>query len=219
MKAFCCSHQLRNLALWLCATLSVSPVQAWLGPSEQDPYLLSNATAQPVSWRWEDARGAGLQTTNVATRDGYRLGDTVFKPRPFEYLQAEFARQVHAHPAQASLQDRLNGHKLRLLESDVAVGLWMRFSEQQQGNWDMVRVRMVIEFEGSRYEAIDIHRFRSRDKPSPVNTPMQAVVLSLVNQLQLFAVDQTDTPGNPAETEPALPTGEDVLRLMSSPQK
>ena len=209
---------LRHLSLWVCAALLSGPALAWMGPSEQDPYLLGNAASPLVNWHWDDARGAGLQTTNIATRDGYRLGDEVFKPRPFEYLQAEFARQVQAHPAQASLQKRLSGQTLRLLESDVAVGLWMRFTEHQQGNWDMVRVRLVIEFEGSRYEAIDTHPFKSRAKPSPVSAPMQAVVVSLVNQLQLFASDQTDATGAPAEAEPALPTDEDVLRLTSQPK-
>ena len=205
------SHLRTWLCAWVCAALFSSPALAWMGPSEQNPYLLAEATAPTVGWRWEDARTA-LQVDNVATRDGYRLGDGVFKPRPFNYLQAEFTRQVLAHPAHALLQKRLNGQVLRLIESDVSVGLWMRFNEQQQGNWDMVRVRMLIEFEGSRYEAIDTHPFKSREKPSPVNAPMQAVVLSLVNQLHLFAMGQADSPHNAEETEPAPPTDADVLR-------
>lgn len=204
----------RHLLLAVCAALVGSPAQAWFGPSEQDPYLLSNATAPAVGWHWADAR-VGLQTANVATRDGYSLGDAVFKPRPFDYLQAEFARQVQTHPAQASLQKRLNGQTLQLLESEVSVGLWMRFTEHQQGNWDMVRVRLVIEFEGGRYEAVDTHPFKSREKPSPVSAPMEAVVLSLVNQLHLFAAGPPEVPDNRGEPEPAQPTDADVLRLMS----
>lgn len=211
-----CLHRLLRRHLWLgvCAALVGGPAQAWFGPSEEDPYLLNNATAPAVDWQWTDAR-VGLQTVNLPTRDGYSLGDAVFKPRPFDYLQAEFARQVHAHPAHALLQKRLNGQTLRLVESDVSVGLWMRFTEHQPGNWDMVRVRLVIEFEGGRYEAIDTHPFKSREKPSPVSAPMQAVVLSLVNQLHLFALEPADTPDTPGETEPALPTDADVRRLVS----
>lgn len=212
-----CQRLIRPWVICLWAAFSGASAFAWLGPSEQDPYLLGNPAAPVTDWRWEDARGASLQATNLATRDGYRLGDTVFKPRPFEYLQAEFARQVQAHPAQAALKKRLHHQTLRLIESDVAVGLWMRFTEHQQGNWDMVRVRLVIEFDGDRYEAIDTHPFRSREKPSPVSAPMQAVVQSLVSQLQLFASEATETTTAPGEAEPAPPTDEDVLKALPAP--
>lgn len=170
-------------------------------------------TSNPT-WRWEDARTT-TQLDKLAMRDGYRLGDKVFKPRPFDYLQAEFTRQVLAHPARDALQRLLANQRLRLMDSDVSVGLWMRFTEHQQGNWDMVRVRLVIEFEGGRYEAVDTHPFKSREKPSPVSAPMEAVVLSLVNQLHLFAAGPPEVPDNLGEPEPAQPTDADVLRVMS----
>ena len=175
-------------------------------------YLLSEALAAPsTEWRWEDAR-TNVQLDNLSTRDGYRLGDTVFKPRPFDYLQAEFARQVLAHPARDALQSLLANQTLRLVDSDVSVGLWMRFIEHQQGNWDMVRVRLNIDFNGGRYEALDTHPFKSREKPSPVSAPMQAVVKSLVNQLHLFAGGGSQGANSADETEPPPPTDADVLR-------
>lgn len=196
--------------------LSAGPAQAWFGPSERDPYAIGDAqaavsaAAPAVGWRWVDAR-AQLQIDNVAIRDGYQLGDAVFRPRPFDFLQAEFARRVEAHPARDALRQRLQGQTLRLVESEVTVGLWIRLNERQSGNWDMVRVRLVVEWDGGRYEALDTHPFRLREKPSPVSAPMQAVVQSLVNQIHLFATGASTSTATESEPEPDAPTDADLL--------
>jgi hypothetical protein len=134
---------------------------------------------------WVDAR-VNVDPENRPTRDGYHFGDTSFRPRPFNYIEAEFLRQVALHEERTELLEKLSGKTIRLLEFDATVGLWVRFTEKQSGRWDTVRIRAVIDVDGSRYEASDAHPFRSRDKPSPASVPMREVVKSLVNQILLF---------------------------------
>jgi hypothetical protein len=170
--------------------LFVGTAWAWFGPSVEDPYLLEapSTVREPhpsQTWFWLDSRTA-IELDNRPTRDGYHFGDAVFRPRPFDYIQREFLRQVAHHDDRAELMDKLKGKTVRLLEFDAVVGLWVRLGEAQPGKWETVRVRAVIEVDGNRYEASDSHPFRYGDKPSPASIPMKALVESLVNQMVHF---------------------------------
>lgn len=178
------------LILVLGALVCSSPAWAWFGPSAEDPYSLEVQSLDSVQlpapvWLWVDAR-ANVDPDNRPTRDGYHFGDASFRPRPYNYIEAEFLRQVALHEERTELIEKLSGKTIRLLEFDATVGLWVRFTEKQSGRWDTVRIRAVIDVDGSRYEASDAHTFRSRDKPSPASIPMREVVKSLVNQILLF---------------------------------
>ena len=174
----------------LSASLCISTAWAWFGPSTEDPYLLVvpplpyDQLLTPV-WSWVDARST-VEPQNQPTNDGYRFGDSVVSPRPYDYIKAEFVRQVALHEERAVLLEKLKAKTIRLVEFDSRVGLWIRLGEKQSGKWETVRIRAVIEVDGSRYEASDSHPFRYSEKPSPVNIPMRAVVESLVNQIVLF---------------------------------
>lgn len=163
---------------------------AWFGPSAEKPYALTVPALAPTlalmpTWTWHDARPT-LELENKPTRDGYAFGDAVFKLRPAEYLQAEFLYQVATHEERAALLEKLEGKTVRLLEFNAGVGLWLRLGERQSGKWESVRVRAVMEVDGSRYEASDTHPFRSGEQPSPVSIPMREMVRNLVNQILLF---------------------------------
>lgn len=174
----------------LLAFLCISPAWAWFGPSAENPYLLevspvpSDQQLSPV-WFWVDARSK-VELQNQPTRDGYHFGDTVLNPRPFDYIKAEFIRQVALHEERTALLEKLNGKTIRLLQFDADVGLRIRLTEMQASKWEAVRITVVIDVDGNRYEASDIHPFRNNEKPSPVSTPMRAVVESLVNQIALL---------------------------------
>lgn len=172
------------------ALLFTGPARAWFGPSAESPYALAVPPLEKEqlltpAWTWVDAR-AGIELENRSTRDGYRFGDAVFRPRPFDYISAEFLRQVALHEERSELLEKLSGKTICLVEFDATVGLWLRLSEKQSGKWETVRIRAVIEVGGSRYESSDSHPFKSGEKPSPVNIPMSDVVKSLVNQILLF---------------------------------
>jgi hypothetical protein len=172
------------------AALCSASAHAWFGPSEKEPYLITDAPAlvdpaQPQTWVWADARSS-VEQDNRPTANGYWFGDAVFKPRPYDFVQAEFLRQVYAHEGRDELLEKLKGKTVRLLEMEAGVGLWVRLNERQSGKWEMVRVRIAIDVDGSRYEASDMHRFAFREKPSPVSVPMRAAVSSLLNQILLF---------------------------------
>ena len=62
----------------------------------------------------------------------------------------------------------------------------MRFSDRQQGNWDVMRATVVIELDGQRYESTDTHRFSNSDQPSPLSPAVRNAVEVLVNQIYLF---------------------------------
>lgn len=176
--------------LVMLALFFTTPAKAWFGPSAESPYVLALTPLEkeqlptPV-WTWVDAR-AGVELENRPTRDGYRFGDTVFRPRPLDYLSAEFLRQVALHEERSELLEKLSGKTIRLVQFDATVGLWLRLSEKQSGKWETVRILAVIDVDGSRYESNESHPFKSAEKPSPVNIPMSDVVKSLVNQILLF---------------------------------
>jgi hypothetical protein len=185
---------MQNLQRWVIGLgllLSLlSPANAWFGPSAEKPYALAvppleaKDALQPT-WQWKDAREK-IELDNRQTRDGYMFGDTVFKLRPYDYLQAEFVRQVALHEEREALLEKLQNKTLRLLDFEASAGLWLRLSERQGSQWQTVRVRAVVDFDGSRYEAVDNYPFKSSEKPSPVSVPMQDMVKSLVNQFLLF---------------------------------
>jgi hypothetical protein len=173
----------------LSASLCSGSAWAWFGPSAADPYslvvppIVNDQQLSPV-WFWVDARPT-VELENQPTRDGYHFGDAVLSPRPFDYIKAEFVRQVALHEERAALLEKLNGKTIRLIEFDASVGLRIRLGEMQSNKWEAVRIRAVIEVDGNRYEASDTHPFRNGDKPSPVSIPMRAVVETLVNQRDL----------------------------------
>lgn len=180
-----------RIALSALAVFAV-PSWGWMGPSAESPYALTEpgtAQAEPspglVVWRWVDAR-AHIETENRPTQDGYALGDTVFAPRPGVFLERAFAQEVFAHEERAALLEKLQGATVRLLAADVEVGLWVRLSQRQSSGWDTVRIKVALEVNGSRYEALQVHPFSSRERPSPVATPMREAVQSLAQQILLF---------------------------------
>ena len=177
-------HALPLLATVLC----LSACQT-LMPSPEKPYALTASPSAPLQrtggWVWVDAR-ADVPMDNLSTPDGLVFGDAVMQPRPFEVVQAEFERAVAAHDASAELKARFKGKQIRLEAFEASVGLWAKFSDRQQGNWEFVRVKLTVNVDGQRYEALDVHRFNNSDQPSPVSIPLRNAVSSLVNQIHLF---------------------------------
>jgi hypothetical protein len=160
-----------------------------LMPTAEKPYRLTTndntLRTQPTGWTWVDGRSAVAQD-NTSTRDGVVFGDAVMQPRPYPLVQHLFHQAVLAHPESAALQDKLRGQTLRLENLELAVGLWNRLSERQAGQWEFVRVTVLITIDGRRYEAKDVHKFNNSDKPSPLNTPLKNAVDNLVEQIHLF---------------------------------
>jgi hypothetical protein len=160
-----------------------------LMPTPEKPYLLgaglSSVNPSSISWRWQDARPAP-SPDNRSTQDGVQFGEAVMRPAPFDFIQAEFARAVAAHEQSKELQEKLRGKTIRLLAFESSAGLWVRLNERQQGNWDVMRAKIVIDLEGQRYESLDTHRFKNSDQPSPLSPAIRNAVEVLVNQIHLF---------------------------------
>lgn len=176
------------LATVLAAMALTAPAHAWFGPSEQKPYELHAPDAVPsdfVSWTWQDRRTT-IRTENQATKDGYALADTVFRPRPAAYLQAEFAQQVMAHAERDAIAEKLRGQTIELLQCEIDVGLWLRLGERQSGKWETVRVYVRIRIDGQTFEALETQPFKSGAAPSPAADPMRAAASSLVEQIHQF---------------------------------
>jgi hypothetical protein len=167
-----------SLLLTACVTLM---------PTPDKPYTLGAGLAQvpATSWRWQDARGP-LQPDNRSTQDGVIFGEAVLKPSSFEFIQAEFARAVAAHESSLELREKLNGQTIRLIEFEASAGLRVRLSERQQGNWDVMRAKVVVEVDGRRYQSQDVHTFSNSDQPSPLSPAMRDCLRSLANQIFLF---------------------------------
>jgi nitrogen fixation protein FixH len=162
----------------------------WLGPCPDKPYVLADsfstkATPLVASWRWEDRRTV-IEAANRPTSDGYVFADNVVSPRPFEYVQREFARQLAEHDAREEILEKLRDQKIVLLKLEMSVGLWVRFNEAMQGRWEFMRVKIRIDVDGREHEALAVHRFNNRDKPSPMSPPMQEAVSQLLNMIQAF---------------------------------
>lgn len=162
---------------------------ATLMPTAEKPYTLgaglSAVNPATISWRWQDTRPA-LVPDNRSTPDGVIFGEAVLRPAPFEFIQAEFARAVDSHENSKELQEKLRGKTLRLLAFESSAGLWVRLNERQQGNWDVMRTKIVIDLDGQRYESLDTHRFKNSDQPSPLSPAIRNAVEVLVNQIHLF---------------------------------
>ena len=159
-----------------------------LMPTPDKPYQLATpgeAVPTGTTWTWVDARQDVLQES-ASTQDGMRFGDAVMAPRPLVQFQAEFARAVARHEAAAELRQKLAGKTLRVQVLDLEVGLWARLSQRQQGAWEFVRVRAVVDVDGSRYEALDVHKFDNGERPSPVSLPLRNAADNLVQQIHLF---------------------------------
>jgi hypothetical protein len=101
-------------------------------------------------------------------------------------LQQLFQQAVRAHPAAAELTNKLRDQTIHLEHMEVSVGLWNRLSERQAGNWEFVRVTVLVTIDGRRYEAKDVHKFNNSERPSPLNRPLQNAVDNLVEQIHLF---------------------------------
>lgn len=159
-----------------------------LMPTPDKPYQLAapgEAMPANVGWAWVDERQA-VVLENVSTADGMRFGDAVMNPRPFVQLQAEFARAVARHESVAEVREKLTGKTVRVHALELEVGLWARLSQRQQGAWEFVRVRIVVDVDGSRYEARDVHKFDNGERPSPVSVPLRSAAENLVQQIHLF---------------------------------
>lgn len=159
-----------------------------LMPTPDKPYQLAtpgDAVPTGVNWTWVDERPPALPD-NVSTADGIRFGDAVMNPRPYTQLQAEFARAVARHESAGELRDKLAGKAIRVQALELEVGLWARLSQRQQGAWEFVRVRIVVDVDGSRYEARDVHKFDNGERPSPVSIPLRNAAENLVQQIHLF---------------------------------
>jgi hypothetical protein len=171
---------LLSLALGGCETLV-------LMPTADKPYRLATETANrtPTPWTWVDARSQ-VVADNTSTRDGVVFGDAVMEPRPYPMLQQLFQQAVRAHPAAAELTNKLRDQTIHLEHMEVSVGLWNRLSERQAGNWEFVRVTVLVTIDGRRYEAKDVHKFNNSERPSPLNRPLQNAVDNLVEQIHLF---------------------------------
>lgn len=171
------------------ATLALTaPAHAWFGPSEQKPYEFHALSAVPhgeVTWTWKDQRTT-IRTENQATKDGYALADTVFRPRPAAYLQAEFARQVMDHAERDAIAEKLRSQTIELLQCEIDVGLWLRLGERQSGKWETVRVYVRIRIDGQTFEALETQPFKSGASPSPAADSMRAAASSLVEQIHQF---------------------------------
>lgn len=175
-------------AALLALTLALSGCETLvLMPSPEKPYRLDTgaALAKAAPWTWTDAR-TRVVPDNTGTRDGVVFGDEVMAPRPFPMLQHLFLQAVQAHPASTALVEKLRGQELRLENLEMSVGLWNRLSERQTGNWEFVRVTVLVTLNGRRYEAKDVHKFDNSERPSPLNRPLQSAVDNLVEQIHLF---------------------------------
>mgnify|MGYP001765228419 CR=1 FL=1 len=180
------SHLLRVSGACLVA-LALSGCQV-LMPTPEKPYQLATpgeAVPTGASWTWIDARQDVAQD-NASTQDGMRFGDAVMNPRPYAQLQTEFARAVARHEAVAELRNKLAGKVIQVQALELEVGLWARLSQRQQGAWEFVRVRVVVDVDGSRYEARDVHKFDNGERPSPVSIPLRNAAENLVQQIHLF---------------------------------
>ncbi len=160
-----------------------------LMPTPQSPYLLA-APGNPValakdSWTWRDARGP-VPTDNTSTRDGLLFGETVLQPRPFSYVQAEFARAVAASDGRDELAQKLKEKTITLETFEASVGLWSRLSERQQSKWEFVRVRIVITIDGQRIEGQSVDKFAVDGAPSPLSLSAHNAVENTVQQILLF---------------------------------
>lgn len=182
----------RALLLGALAIFYGSPAWAcqWLGPCPDKPYVLSEsfstqATPLIAGWRWEDQRTL-IETENRPTTDGYVFADNVVSPKPFEYVQREFARQLAEHDAREEIVEKLRDQKILLTKLEMSVGLWFRGTERAQGRWEFMRVKIRIDVDGREHEALGVHRFNNRDKPSPMTAPMQDAVSQLLNMIQAF---------------------------------
>jgi hypothetical protein len=185
---------LRCLQLLLSASsllLSQSALACqWQGPCPDTPYVLaesfsSKATPLVATWQWEDKR-TRIEADNRPTQDGYVFADNVVSPRPFEYLQREFARQLAEHEARDEIIEKIQNQKILLTSIDMSVGLWFRGLERAQGRWEFMRVKIRISIDGRDHEAFAVHRFNNREKPSPMSIPMQDAVSQLLNMVQMF---------------------------------
>lgn len=162
----------------------------WLGPCPDKPYVLAESfvtAATPVvaNWRWEDAR-TQIESDNRATTDGYVFADNVVRPRPLAYIQQEFSRQLAEHEDREAIIEKISGQTIKLIKLEMSVGLWFRGTEHAQGRWDFMRVKMRIDIDGTQHEALGVHRFNSRDKPSPMSPPMKDAVAQLLNLVHAF---------------------------------
>jgi hypothetical protein len=160
-----------------------------LMPTPDKPYTLGSGmnaiNAANITWRWQDARPTPAPD-NRATQDGIVFGEAVLRPASYEFIQAEFARVVARHEESKELQDKLRGKTIRLLSFEASAGLRVRLSESQQGKWDVMRVRMIVDVDGRSYEAGDVHTFSNSDQPSPLSPAIQNAIKGLVNQIHLF---------------------------------
>jgi hypothetical protein len=179
------SAYLRRLAV-VCAAILLCACGT-LMPTPEKPYVVGagGAGLAPVGWRWVDTRGP-LMAENRSTQDGVIFGEAVLQPPSNEFLQAEFARAVAAHEQSAELRAKLQGKTLRLIGFEATAGLWVRLSQQQQGKWDVMRAKIIVELDGQRYESLDTHRFSNSDLPSPLSPALRNAVQALVNQIHLF---------------------------------
>jgi hypothetical protein len=182
----------RLLICFLSALASSNPAWAcqWLGPCPDKPYMLAESfatTATPLaaSWRWQDARTV-IEAENRPTSDGYVFADNVVSPKPFEYVQREFLRQLAEHEARDEILEKIKDQTIRLIKLEMSVGLWFRGTEHAQGRWEFMRVKIRIDVDGREHEALGVHRFNSRDKPSPMAPPMKDAVSQLLNMVQVF---------------------------------
>ncbi len=180
-------NTLRPLITLVAALLCAGCVT--LMPTPEKPYTLgaglSGVNVGNLTWRWQDARPAPA-ADNRSTPDGVLFGDAVMRPAPFEFIQAEFARAVASHEQSKEVQEKLRGKTIRLLAFESSAGLWVRLSESQQGKWDVMRAKIVIDLDGQRYESLDTHRFKNSDQPSPLSPAIRNAVEGLVNQIHLF---------------------------------
>lgn len=178
----------QTLALAFATLVGAAPAFAWFGPSEAKPYAfhpVGAVHAEATDWRWQDLR-ENIRTENQATKDGYALADTVFRPRPGAYLPAEFAAQVSDHAERDAIAEKLRGQTIELLQCDIDVGLWLRLGERQSGKWETVRVYVRIRIGGQTFEALETQPFRSGASPSPVADAMRSAASNLVEQILQF---------------------------------
>jgi hypothetical protein len=158
-----------------------------LMPTPEKPYILGAGSLDKsaTTWQWVDARGS-LTAENRSTQDGVIFGESVLRPASFDFIQAEFARAVAEHESAKELREKLQGKTIQLNVLDASAGLRVRLSERQQGNWDVMRVRIIIEIDGSRYEGGDVHTFSNSDQPSPLSPAVRNAIKGLANQIHLF---------------------------------
>ncbi|HSV47858.1 MAG TPA: hypothetical protein VLJ58_18860 [Ramlibacter sp.] len=158
-----------------------------LMPTAAQPYLLMEPATSPAqsAWQWTEARPpADFEVRETAA--GVQFGDRVMLPRPAQAVQALFAQSVAAHEDAAQLRQHLAGKTLRLTALEAHAGLRTRLSERQVGQWEVMRVRLVVEVGPRSYEALDVHSFSNSERPSPLSIPLRNAVDNLVRQIHLF---------------------------------